>query len=376
LISLNEVGGNPERFGIEREQFHNFCISRGRQHPHAMNTLTTHDTKRSEDVRARINVLSEIPDTWNEKIKSWMKLNRRMKSRSRGREIPDKNDEYSLYQTLIGSFPFDNGDLSVYINRLKEYVIKAVREAKEHTAWIKPDDEYESGFIEFIDRIIKPSEDTPFLKEFLPFQREITFYGIYNSLSQTLVKLTMPGVPDIYQGSELWDLRLVDPDNRGPVDFVKRMEYLSSINHTSDDNLPQLLDDLLAHASDGRVKLYTIYKTLQFRGSMEKLFGEGEYIPAEITGEKSENIIAFSRNYRDMWAITVAPRFLTSVISVNSQPLGKSVWNDTEIRLTENMPSKWRDIFSGSIVDTVGSLHVGDALSGFPIALLAGERDA
>jgi (1->4)-alpha-D-glucan 1-alpha-D-glucosylmutase len=376
LLSLNEVGGNPERFGVEREQFHNFCITQMRQFPHSMVTLTTHDTKRSEDVRARINVLSEIPVIWNEKVKSWMKLNRGLKSRTRGREIPDKNDEYALYQTLIGSYPFTREELPGYIKRIKRYIIKAVREAKAHTAWIKPDEEYENGFVDFIDKILKPEEDTPFLKEFLPFQGESAFYGIFNSLSQTLIKLTIPGVPDFYQGSELWDLRLVDPDNRGPVDFKKRSEYLSSLKLTGSDAKPNLLEDLLNNAHDGRIKMYAIFNTLHFRRSAGQLFTDGNYIPLKVTGDKSDNVIAFCRNYNDMWALTIVPRFLTSLVSPDKQPLGKSVWGDTQIEIVENMPLKWRNIFTNATVDSNNVIYVGDILANFPVALLTGEPDA
>ena len=208
FISLNEVGGDPGKFGIKVSEFHEFNRKRSISYPHTMNTTSTHDTKRGEDVRARLNVISELPLEWEEKIKYWSKVNSEFKVKLKGTNFPDKNDEYFLYQTIIGSYPFEQEN---YINRLKEYVIKAVREAKVHTAWLKPDEEYESAFASFVDNIFNENNAQAFLMDFFPFQRKIAFYGMFNSLSQILLKITSPGVPDNYQGTELWDFSMVRP---------------------------------------------------------------------------------------------------------------------------------------------------------------------
>src|SRR5918999_744022 len=214
LLSLNNVGGNPDKFGITPEEFHQFNRHRRQRWPHGMNATTTHDTKRGEDAAARINVLSELPDEWKKQLELWSKLNASKKSKLKGIEAPDGNDEYFLYQTLIGAFPFDAALESEFLERIKAYIVKAVREAKVYTEWLKPDLAYEDAFVAFIEKILKPSETNGFLADFSAFAKKVAHYGIVNSLSQTLIKIASPGVPDFYRGAELWDLSFVDPDNR------------------------------------------------------------------------------------------------------------------------------------------------------------------
>ncbi|MDQ1285922.1 MAG: (1-_4)-alpha-D-glucan 1-alpha-D-glucosylmutase, partial [Thermodesulfobacteriota bacterium] len=226
LLSLNEVGGRPDHFGCSLEEFHTFNTKKKNLWPDSLNTTSTHDTKRGEDVRSRINVLSEMPDDWLRKIRTWIKINRGKKKRVRGLAVPDRNDEYFLYQTLIGAFPFSDADYPDFIERMKEYIVKAVREAKVHTAWLKPDIEYEDAYVSFTEKILACSSGNAFLKDLIPFTKKVAHFGMLNSLSQTLIKITSPGVPDFYQGTELWDLSLVDPDNRRPVDFEKRRSML------------------------------------------------------------------------------------------------------------------------------------------------------
>jgi (1->4)-alpha-D-glucan 1-alpha-D-glucosylmutase len=246
LLSLNEVGGDPERFGAPLQALHAFLAARQRRSPHALSATSTHDTKRGEDVRARLNVLAEIPQEWERQLRAWSRLNRRHLTRRGGRRIPDKNDEYFLYQTLLGAYPFARREDAAFGRRLRAYAVKAVREAKVHTAWLKPDSAYEEGYLAFIDAILRRRPQSPFLEEFLPFWRRIADFGILNSLAQTLVKLTAPGVPDFYQGSELWELSLVDPDNRRPVDYAARRRALQGIVGIADEELPQLLRTLWA----------------------------------------------------------------------------------------------------------------------------------
>ncbi len=227
-----------------------------------------------------------------------------------------------MYQTLIGAFPFDEEDYPQFLKRFKDYTIKAVREAKVHTAWLKPDTEYETAYLSFIDRIMTSSENNRFLKEFRAFQMKISHYGMLNSLSQTLIKITSPGVPDFYQGTELWDLNLVDPDNRRPVDFGKRGTYLRGIRKRSSSNLRELIEELLANKEDGRIKLFLIYMALKARMLNLGLFQKGSYIPLETVGRFRNNLIVFARRSQDSWAVTIAPRLLTAVVKNGEMPLG------------------------------------------------------
>jgi len=326
LLSLNEVGGSPESFGISLGDFHIHNKRISDDWPNTMLSTSTHDTKRGEDVRARLNVLSEIPEEWGRMLKEWSGINK-------GVGAPDANEEYFIYQTLIGAFPFDMKDYPEFVERIKQYMLKALREAKAHTSWLKPDKHYEKAALNFIDKILADPEKNKFLKSFLPFQKKIAFYGIFNSLSQTIIKLTSPGVPDIYQGAEVWDLSLVDPDNRRPVDFAGRKALLQEIKKITEE-------ELLASMGDGRIKLYVINMALHARGS-------GEYIPLTVAGKFKDNIIAFARGRK----VTVAPRFLTRVVKEGELPIGK-VWADTSISLPD-----------GKI------LAVADVLEKFPVAL-------
>lgn len=376
FTSMNEVGGDPQKFGFDPGEFHEFCRSRAESAPAALNTLSTHDAKRGEDVRARINVLSEIPDRWDQELKLWMKINRNTRTRSLGKPLPDRNDEYLLYQTLIGTYPLDDESPEKYLNRIKEYVIKAVREAKVHTAWLKPDDEYENAFLKFVEKVLSPGDKNDFLEAFLPLQKKVAHYGIYNSLSQTLLKMTAPGIPDFYQGTELWDLNLVDPDNRRPVDYEKRRNLLDKIKSRETQDLPGLLNDLNDHPEDGRIKMYLIRRILKSRRENADLYLKGEYIPLEISGEFAELVVAFARKLGNKWAVTAIPRFLTSLISENDAPLGNDIWHSTEIILPENSPEQWINVLTDDKLSGRGTLKTGDTFSRFPVALLIGESHA
>ncbi len=374
LLSLNEVGGNPSKFGISTGEFHRFNEKRAHCWPHSLSATSTHDTKRGEDTRARINVLSEIPRQWEGNIKTWSKINRRKKKRVNGRSVPDRNDEYFLYQTLIGAFPFDGGDYHQFIERMKQYVIKAVREAKVHTAWLKPDTEYEHAFISFVEDILSPSEGNPFLKAFFPFQKKVSHYGIFNSLSQTLIKLTSPGVSEFYQGTELWDLSLVDPDNRRPVDFGKRRTYLQEIRERARLDILSLINELLRTREDGRIKLFLIYRGLKVRNEYAEVFQGGAYIPLEVGGKLKDHIIAFARNHGRKWAITVVPRFLTTLIGDGEYPFGQNVWDDTHIPLPQGISGQWENGITDQLLKGESKLPIGEVLGHFPVALLLREE--
>ena len=369
LASLNEVGSDPGRFGITAEEFHSFNERRVRSWPHAMNATATHDTKRGEDTRARINVLSEKPRDWQRAMLQWARFNRNKKTTKNRVPVPDRNDEYLLYQTLVGTYPFDDSDYEGFVNRIKEYMIKAVREAKLYTAWLKPDKEYEDGLLAFVGAILERTDSNQFVKDFAAFTRKITPYGIWNSLSQVLLKLTSPGVPDFYQGTELWDFSLVDPDNRRPVDYSRREGYLLQIRHGEQANIEQLLKDLLANKEDGRIKLFVIYRSLHLRATMSELFASGEYFPVEPGGDLAGNVVSFARRKGSQWSLTVVPRLLTRVVDAATPPVGEKVWRGTRLAIP-GAPQRWTNVMTGRQVNSSGGILVADALADFPVALL------
>jgi (1->4)-alpha-D-glucan 1-alpha-D-glucosylmutase len=373
LISLNEVGGRPDRFGCSLEEFHTLNAKKKELWPDSLNATSTHDTKRGEDVRARINVLSEMPEEWRKKLRTWIKINRGKKKRVQGLAVPDRNDEYFLYQTLIGAFPFADADYPDFVQRIKAYIVKAVREAKVHTAWLKPDTEYENAYVSFAEKILAHSRANAFLKDLVPFCRKISHYGVLNSLSQTLIKITSPGVPDFYQGTELWDLSLVDPDNRRPVDFEKRRAMLADIREEEDSNIGRLIQGLLSTREDGRIKLFLIYRALKARNASRDIFREGAYLPLESGGRFGSHVIAFARRHEQQWAMVIAPRFLSRLVQEGNFPLGKQVWQDTEVITPDGAPAQWRNVITSEVLSGGKTLPVGEALLSFPVALLMGE---
>jgi len=378
LLSLNEVGGAPDRFGASVEEFHDFNLRRLAHWPHAMNATATHDTKRGEDARARINVLSELPAEWEKNLRTWSRTNRAKKTKLRGAEAPDRNDEYFLYQTLIGSYPLNQDQDGQFLERLTAYLIKAVREAKVHTEWLKPDGAYEQAFVDFARQILAPAEGNRFMEEFLPFAKKIAYCGMFNSLSQTLLKIASPGVPDVYQGTELWDLSFVDPDNRRPVDYAKRRHLLEELKDGEVKDRPGLLRDLLSRWENGRIKLYLIHKLLDFRRAHRELFTDGEYIPLEATGESRQAVCAFARRKGQTWALAVVPRLVGHRVYHGTPPLGAEVWNSTALSLRDDMPGRWLDIISGERLEAsdtapTKNLLLRGVFNNFPAALLYHE---
>lgn len=370
FISLNEVGGSPGQFGISLRRFHQFHQQRQAQWPFAMSATSTHDTKRSEDVRARLNVLSEIPAEWEAQVNIWRGLNSGHKRVVRDQVVPDANDEYFLYQTLVGAFPLESAELDSFSDRIADYVVKAVREAKVHTAWLRPDTDYEDSFVAFARAILTPGEDNLFLEKFQAFQERIADYGVYNSLAQVLLKLAVPGVPDFYQGNELLDFSLVDPDNRRPVDYGLRHQLLESLQQAPDT--APLLAELLDYRRDGRIKLWVTHRGLAARQQYTDLFLQGDYQPLMARGEAGDSIIAFARQWQGQWLVAIAPRFLTGRIQPGEYPIGKT-WGDTTLEL----PGKaihWRDWISDRSFTQSGESPVSKLLGQFPVALLVGEE--
>jgi (1->4)-alpha-D-glucan 1-alpha-D-glucosylmutase len=373
LISLNEVGSSPQKFGFSREEFHAFNARKAVAMPHTMNATATHDVKRGEDVRARINVLSEIPQEWENCLKKWAELNKSKKTKVGKGFAPDDNDEYFLYQTLLGTYPVEKHQ-DAYVGRVKDCIIKSIREAKRHTAWIKPAEDYEQACLRFIEDLLNPSEDNEFLKLFVPFQKKIAAYGVWNSLAQTVLKITTPGVADVYQGAEFWDLSMVDPDNRRAVDFDKRRRDLQMLTEQGQKNLPECLTSLLADRINDRIKLFVVHHLLRARQVERELFEQGNYAPLTVEGKFKNHVVAFARKLAETAMIVVVPRFLCSVVNQGQLPLGQSVWEDTKIILPSDLAGTYRDVLTQQPLTVQSSVEAGTLLSVFPTAVLISKQ--
>jgi (1->4)-alpha-D-glucan 1-alpha-D-glucosylmutase len=377
LISLNEVGGEPRPSAAVAGNFARFIADRRKHWPNSMNATTTHDTKRSEDVRARINVLSEIPGQWKERLELWSKLNAKNKTQVDGQQVPDRNEEIFLYQTLLGVWPTEGREDASLVERLQAYAIKAMREAMVHTRWTLPNTAHENALKRFVASILKSGQGNAFLRDFVPFQESIAYRGMVNGLSQSLVKIISPGVPDFYQGSELWDLRLVDPDNRQPVDFAKRASMLEALRQHPRRSA-SLASELARKWQDGRVKLYAIWKTLTLRRERPELFSKGDFLELKASGPYTEHILAILRHHKRDWALLVTPRFLARAQGTAANGGSGTLWNDTRVELPSSAPSSWENIFTGEKISSASgqqkSIDAGEALLHFPVALLAGVK--
>jgi (1->4)-alpha-D-glucan 1-alpha-D-glucosylmutase len=374
LVSLNEVGGRLLPPDSPVDDFHSQMRERRKGWPRTLNATSTHDTKRSEDVRARIDVLSEIPTEWEKRLRLWSRWNEDKRTDS-GKHVPDPSEEVLLYQTMLGAWPFDIDEVPSFRARLRAYMVKAAREAKVHTQWAQPDTERESRLNQFIDAILVPSSRNRFLRDFLHFEKRIAHLGAINSLSQTLFKICAPGVPDFYQGSELWDLRLVDPDNRGAVDFQKRSELLRQLKARESGRLGGLVSELLRTWQNGTVKLYVTAKALGFRRNHGALFLEGDYLPLEASGALKEHVCAFARLHKDAWAVAIVPRMVAGLIAPGEFPVGQSVWGRSAVSLPSAAPAEWLNLLTGEGLKTLRvtkgrALLLGDVFRSFPVALL------
>jgi (1->4)-alpha-D-glucan 1-alpha-D-glucosylmutase len=375
LISLNEVGGNPANFGTDLEDFHSFNRDRLAAWPHSMSAVSTHDTKRGEDARARINVLSEMPAEWEARVKTWRRLNEKHAANLGGAIYPDPNLEYLLYQSLVGAWTAEEADSADFVERMKGFALKAAREAKVHTRWDVTSPEHERALESFVEAILDESRSADFLADFREFMAGITHYGILNSLSQMLLMIAAPGVPDIYQGCELWNLSLVDPDNRRPVDFSRRETYLEQITEALAGDRLEAIAGLLASPTDGRMKLLLTQLGLKARKENIAVFTEGSYIPIESSGKLRRHVIAFARSHGSGKVIAIAPRLMTGVVEVGKMPLGEGVWGDTEFKLAGELsdgtePSRWLNAITGEVLAAEGTLRLGRVLKHFPVALL------
>jgi (1->4)-alpha-D-glucan 1-alpha-D-glucosylmutase len=366
LVSLNEVGGDPSRFGVTLAEFHAENAARLRRSPHGLSATATHDTKRGEDVRARINVLSEVPAEWRRRLAVWQRLNRRHRTMVDGATVPGANTEYLIYQTLVGAWPID-------AERLTAYLTKAVREAKSHTSWINPNARYDEALTRFAEAILDPRRAAAFLADFTAFQARIAHFGALNSLAQTLIKITAPGVPDLYQGTELWDLSLVDPDNRRPVDWKLRQRLLAELEHTlaTTQDRAALAHDLWNVKEDARVKLFLVREALALRRARSALFAAGAYRPLEARGALAEHICAFARVGDEAAAVTVVPRLLARR-GGEAPPLGTEYWQDTTIEMPADVGRRLKNVLTGEGLEGT-ALPLGRVLARFPVALLERE---
>jgi (1->4)-alpha-D-glucan 1-alpha-D-glucosylmutase len=336
-----------------------------------MLSTSTHDTKRSEDVRARINVLSELPDEWAEHLKSWAKMNAGAKIDVKGHRTPLPNDEYLLYQTMLGAYPEKGEEAEAFILRMARYMEKATNEAKLVSNWLNPHEAYADAVEQFIKTIW---DNKAFRESFLTFQRRLAWFGRFNSLAQVVLKLTSPGVPDIYQGMELWETSLVDPDNRRPVDYKRRSEMLADLQARADKDPAALAAELLAEPENSALKLYVTERALRWRRDHEDLACDGVYVPLEVTGKQAEHVCAFLRQNDVGVVLVVVPRLLVGLLDGREDvPVG-AVWGDTAVALPDKLPAKsLRNVFTGVEVEVKGkSVLVRDLLAEFPVGLWVG----
>lgn len=383
LISTNEVGGEPQRFGVTVAAFHKAMQDVARRWPYTMLATATHDTKRGEDARVRIDVLSEIPTEWGRRVRRWVMLNHRRKVMVNDQLAPSSNDEYVFYQALVGCWPSEfhaPGDLDpaaveILTDRMRTYMIKAVREAKTHSSWINPNQEYEDALLSLIGRCLDVSRRNPFLDDFREFHRPVAVAGALNALVQAAIKLTAPGVPDIYQGCELWDFSLVDPDNRRPVDFEERMARLERLPEAFAQEGERLAPRLLRDWPDGTVKLFVFWRLLSLRRERPELFLRAPYVPLEVVGGRADNVCAFVRGNGAGRVLTVVPRLAAALLAPAGEwPVG-AVWGDTALALPASATGDlWEDVFTGRRIaggEEGNQLPLRSVLVDFPVAVLA-----
>ncbi len=379
LLTLNEVGSDPLRARPPHDAaaLHSFHEQRCRDWPDTMNCTSTHDTKRGEDVRARINVVTEMPAEYQAAVTRWMTMNASKRTKVDGIEVPTPSQEALIYQSLLGAWPLHEEELPEFRDRVLAYLRKCAREGKEYTSWIRPNDAHENALLGFADALLHPLRGRQFREDFLAFHSPIEYFGAFNALAQTLLKGTAPGVPDFYQGTELWNFSLVDPDNRRPVDFRHRRHLLEELKHAEAEDRPQLLKSLCSHWKDGRIKLYLTFKMLEFRRDHAGLFARGNYLPLLVEGKRARHLFAFARVHNDEWTIVAAPLQLATTLPMGSALSTASFWEDTIVQLPENAPQAWNSVFSGRSVAAAapGRLAAASLFADFPMALLHATKD-
>ena len=384
LLSLNEVGGDPSRFGLSAADFHAMNHQRRQEWPYEMIATATHDTKLGEDVRARINVLSEMPAEWEREVAKWMRVNKSARTIVDGEPAPDRNDEYRFYQALLGVWPSGTRVPEDLVPRLQGYMNKAIKEAKLRSSWLNPNEPYEAALAAFVERVLVGSHAARFLPLFLPFQQQIARCGMVNSLAQVVLKVASPGVPDFYQGTELWDFNLVDPDNRRPVDFPRREAMLDTVDAVLALPAEQrrgALGRLLETVPGGTIKLLVTAAALRLRAARTELFLNGEYLPLEVDVTVEGRAIAFARlDASGDSAIAIAPHLASRLISADRPLPIRENWRTSRVLLPPGLGSlTFTDVLTGAthrpVTSSSGSwLFVGQVLDMLPVALLISNR--
>lgn len=360
FITHNEVGDSPDAFGMTIDDFHQRMTERSERCPLSINTTSTHDTKRGEDMRARLQVLSDRPQEWISKVKEWMQLN----GSSRKDGVPDVNEEYFIYQSLTGAYPMPGEREDNFLSRFTAYLQKALREAKIHSSWSDPDLEYEKALTAFAAQLL--NRKTAFWKSFSAFHYRVSDFGILNSLTQLLLKFACPGVPDTYQGTELWDLSLVDPDNRRPVDYAKRFQWLEEMERV--ENEKQLFQQLWRERFSGKIKLWLTHRLLRERNTEPDLFSHGEYIPLPAEGVYKENILGFARRLKDMAYVIAVPLHTAGLLEEEQKTVFELDWKDTRITIPFAVLNA-KDVFAQEVITGVKAIPVKDLFKDFPFAL-------
>lgn len=358
FIGHNEVGDSPESFGISIEAFHQAMIDRQENWPLALNATSTHDTKRGEDVRARLNVLSDLPQEWFDTVQQWQTLTADLKQN----HFPDKNDEYLIYQSLVGNYPMPGESEDDFAERMAAFLQKALREAKQHSNWTRPNEEYENATIQFAKALL---QNEAFKKSFENFYSLIVDHGILNSLAQVLLKFTCPGIADIYQGCELWDLSFVDPDNRRLVDYQKRIQWLNEFPETIDENF---LNSLWQERYSGKIKLWLTHSLLQWRKGQKDFLQQAEYIPLSVDGAYKKHILAFARKYKQSLFIIAVPLHLAELSKAQGKEWKEIDWKDTGIVPPGKLSGKIENVLTGKVFEK--RIRAKEIFSSFPIALL------
>jgi (1->4)-alpha-D-glucan 1-alpha-D-glucosylmutase len=368
LISHNEVGDSPDNFGVSVKEFHKKMLQHKQNFPYSINATATHDTKRGEDARMRLNVLSEIPQEWFSKVEEWKELNSDIWKRQ---EAPGSNEEYFIYQTLVAAMPYEGNSQPNFHSRTKAYLQKVLREAKVHSNWADPDEKYEQGVFEFLEDILAHQ---PFRESLDKFRKKINAYGVIKSLGQTLVKITAPGVPDVYQGTELWDLSYVDPDNRRPVNYVLRKGYLAEFKDAKGDDLNKKISRFTDSYNDAKVKMFCLWRALAERKKNKEVFETGDYVPLEITGKASGEFAAFARRNNDGWLITVVPVMVTGMFPPETTVADPEKLKGSAIKLPGDAPEQWVNSFTDQQLDFKGEIALDLVLQDFPVCLLKNKK--
>lgn len=365
FIGHNEVGDSPEAFGISCKQFHDAMVQRRKHWPLALNATSTHDTKRGEDVRARLNVLTDLEEEWFEAVHGWMSESGREKDEG-DYVFPDRNDEYFIYQTLVGSYPLTESDAETYLPRIRDYVRKALREAKRHSNWEEPNETYEETAKRFAESVLDPAG--PYLDRLKSLLAAITDHGMVNSLNQVILKFMCPGIPDVYQGCELWDLSLVDPDNRRPVDYETRMRWLDELQGEAS---PEALWD---DRRSGKIKLWMTHVVATLRRERWEVFVKGDYVPLSVMGSYKQHVLAFARKYRKDVIIVVVPLHTAALAKEQDVGLREIDWKETSVHLPGGVAAEWKNVFTQSEIENRNCLFLKDLFAVWPFALVEGRR--